>query len=315
MSRSFIATLGALFVTSAFAPATHSADPWHQSFNKFGTIPYHNGSAITDEFPLSSSVLGGVTTGVGPVVDGRAELPEVNRITLFGGAVTTWGSADFDNLKAYVKIDGDVSDHQSTATTHQILNVSDPAVAPGTTGTLHLRHSLSGVADFGGSDQAVNLSLRITHNILDSGIGGNVLTLEERTLQGSTAAVGAGSIFTAVPFVYGEDFRLTTTFRVQTVSDRAFDFIGGTTYQVNPESQYEFIEAAFDQSATLDAIFLPDNASISLVGATPLYFGDIVRFGVPVPLPLPILMFAQGLVVLLLWSVRSKSRRDAFALA
>ena len=267
-----------LLYTAAIQPAL-SADPWHESFNKLSILPWRNNS------------FGGLAAGTG-AVDGVANFAEFSRTVSAGGTIIWRGSADFDDLKIYMEQIGVIADHRSTAISHQILNISDPTVAPGTAGTMYLSYSFGGsVTIDGGPDNSVVYSLSVTQDVSNSGIGGTLLEYAERTVAiPGSAVTGSSGVSVAVPFVYGDEFRITTRFDVRIQSD--------LTPALSPDSTFMSIIAAFDNSATLDAVYIPEGASITLGSLSGFDLGALTRFGTPVPLPLPITLLMSALLPL-----------------
>ena len=280
------------------APLAYGADPWHESFNKASALPYRN------------NFLGGMAIGTG-AVDGPAVFPETSETKAFGGTITASGSADHDDLKLYLKMTGEVADHRASAISHSIYNISDPSVAPGTSGTMYLNYSFGGITSIdGGTGNSVTYSLSINHNVENTGIGGTLLDFKQKTVEALSAVAtptGMTNTSVAVPFNYNEDFRITTRFDVRILSDLEYDFIG-TNYVLSQDSTFQSITAAFDNSATLDAIFLPDGASIGLNSATGFDLSPLVQFGVPIPLPAPLTMLIPALTIILS-APRRKARK------
>lgn len=267
-----------LIYLAAIQPAL-AADPWYESFNKVSIVPWRN------------SGFGGLAAGTS-AIDGIADFEEFSRTVASGGTIIWHGSADFDDLKIYMEQIGVVADHRATAISHQILNVSDPTVAPGTAGTMYLSYSFGGFTKIdGGPENSVSYSLSVTQDVSNSGIGGTLLEFVERTttISGS-AATGISNVNATVPFVYGDDFRITTRFDVRIQSELELTPSTGTTFVG--------IVAAFDNSATLDAVYIPEGASISLASISGFDLGALTHFGTPVPLPLPIALFLSALVPL-----------------
>lgn len=256
------------------------ADPWHQSFNKVSTIPWRN------------NFLGGVSIGTGAVDGPAAFAPWSER------GLTTSGAADFGELKIYIEQAGQIADHRATAISHQIYNVTDPAVAAGSAGTLFLSFTMGGITTIvGEAGNSVTASLSVTLNIENNGTGGTVLDFFERVIEPpADAATGIASYNVEVPFTYGEDFRVTTRFGVRIRSDLEYDL----SNRLIPGSTFESITAAFDNSATLDAIYLPEGATIALNSVSDYDPAQIVRFGTPAPVPAPpvLAVFLPALLML-----------------
>lgn len=292
MSASTKIIYSAIFWAIASQPV-YAAFPWDESFNSVSTIVRSNGGS-----PAGSDVLGGGSVGTPNGVDGVAEIPNYSTTNFFGGTLTTNGSASYDALKIFVEIDGPIADHQGTAFSHQILNVSDPTISPGTSGTLYLSYSYNGSASFvAGVGNAVEYHFWVKQNVENTGIGGTLLYEDLGSIgAGSAVANVSNGTNIAVPFIYGEDFRITTSLSVRTLSDRNFTFAGGNWVLASPSS-YESITAAFDESAVLNAIYLPDGASISLASASGYDLSPFVRFGQPVPIPASIALFAPALLL------------------
>ena len=205
--------------------------------------------------------------------------------------------ASYDRLRIYIEMDGQISDHQGRATSNQIYNITDPLVPLGAAGTMYLAYSFDGRTEIiGGSGNSVYYSLRVTHNIDNNGQHGDQLVFEERTVgPGTSGQTGTTRVTATVPFVYGEEFRITTSFEILTQSDQVY-LPFNSSFILSENSTYEYIEAAFDESATLDAVYLPEGASITLNSATNFDLAPLVNFGVPVPLPPSLFMFVPAVL-------------------
>ena len=275
-----IATL--ILVTSA--QFTYAAKPYHQSFNDVAVIPFRN-----------TVTIGGIAAG-SPTVDGLAVLPEVME-----GFSVARGSADYDALKLYIKMEGQTADLRGTAISNQILNISDPNVLPGTAGTMYLQYEYGGlVAIDGDVGNSVTYGLSVTKDIGPGGTGGTLLDMGSREIA---PPISLGNTFNStlnvdVPFVYGEEFSLTTRFDVILRSDQEYFFSPPASFILDPATTYQSILADFENSATLEAVFIPEGASLALNSASGFDFTPVLNFGQPVPVPSALLLFTPAVLLL-----------------
>jgi hypothetical protein len=265
------------------------AQAFSQSFNQASTL---------DARPND----GGGRNASSGQVSGPAELAIArDSSSNLPGHIEAFVRADYGSLKARLQTSGSITDHDATARTNEWFTVTDPAVAPGTIGTMHLGYALSGDATvhdangIGVAGERVFADLIVFRGQSATQLGTELGRLSLRLVNGG--AVGppgtANRLAVQTDFEYGVPFNITSALTVRVRSDAIFNFLpSGQLVKLGGE--IELLEADFANSAILDAVFIPQGATLS-AGST-FDYAPVLRFGTPVPLPPAITLFATAVV-------------------
>lgn len=271
-------------------------------------FPHNFGDSFNQSSVISTRADGGggINAGSGRL-PGLAEFDVTRQSqTNIPGEIIARGSADYGSLKLFVEISGSILDHRGSAISNDWYTVLDPTALPGTEGTMFLDYGFHGNVLVTGSQASdvVTAGLSIEQGIMSNGTGGTLLAFSQRSLGGgggvSTPNNGLSGV--EVPFIYNVPFNITTRLGVQLSSDLVFTTRITPTNEIEltyVEGDIERIQADFENTATLDAIYIPVGASLGT--KSNVDYTSIVRFGVPtlVPIPGAVWLFGSGFVALL----------------